>query len=1204
MESLDESGEIISQRVLPLCGILLAALAILLSGDGMLGETYKISSNQSNAFDVIEGMYIADSDFKFDQNIHEYKIKVESCCDHLEMLFRVKPWMKVGRVTKSGDVVQNQGSGGSEGSTSLVDKLSKLWGTLFGKKANHEGDERTSVRDTGANAPAEDETAESVKDNDVVVDETNDLDEVEVRIAINGIQIDPGDEGYAMMPIRCGITSKFSIEITSIREHQPSQTAQYLLAVEVPGGEKNYLEALEITRSDGMPAQIYPALSKAYRSYTVTGRHLKGETFKFYAECRYGLPSIDDLTTPDNVVNVELKEENVNRYVKIRCGEVHKQESDEIVEETTYTVTFATYAGEGIPPPVRVMPLFDSTKCQIMEDMSDGNGLIVCSELTHRFSPLVVETDPNYTYLIPTSYVVDGYVKEVHEYDKEFIRVRPGVVTPVFDMSEGIVIHGISDDEFKTFVVTSRTAVKPIAEMQHSIVAALIVVAYWASVMTTLLPHIVRVQFGVIFETVPVTGEPLLYLAQVICAGADEKTSKICSRFIMLPSKRYNTESPVQMLFHFYVSLAILLLLLLIALAIRKETTDGIGSHSLKRYIPVYEITRLFAFPWMLLSVMTATGPFMTTIDEPILEIEVVQKPIQDNVMTKLLVSMTEFLRLYCAIPLAILVLIAMKRYIGNIVTRLVLTWRNIKDGHYFWVKNTDFFDHQFQHKYSYYEGSDTDQVVSDMKAYQENKTEGFWINRNSYLLSTQLCNTYVVSAHSYTNGRMTTKMFPMFNRRFCVLTAEIKELDLYETHMPLEAKSSPVSRTDYDILNETGASLELNIPEVVDVYPWDGPTSNNAPSAAQSRNISVSKKRTSPPKYRNVPPYDGLTGDTPLWVQLDYIMRIDSRFWNKVIAAVDSRHITYYITYNLVKNTARFSQDIVFNGVLKMRTIVQSKVNQLQADDGGSIGIFHRNMRLPLIVEAVAALKVFDGLCAAAGLLSGTKVASLLTAIQIALHGAAATAFLAARPYVSRADNHFSFVCMLLGVSFATLSTFEHPNSKWILAQNIILGIVIAYAIFSTLAFVIDTIAIFWFDQETDVPYSNVQVVVKDANAKVVDIIKADCRKPIDVALVTISDEQVTLLRSHEASRTPTIAVSLEHVEYSSWYVPYITIAYLSNASDADAINQSQANRRFLRAHLSSRFSPRIAQSLARKIVNHVDDNQQYRCFCFYVAV
>lgn len=84
--------------------------------------------------------------------------------------------------------------------------------------------------------------------------------------------------------------------------------------------------------------------------------------------------------------------------------------------------------------------------------------------------------------------------------------------------------------------------------------------------------------------------------------------------------------------------------------------------------------------------------------------------------------------------------------------------------------------------------------------------------------------------------------------------------------------------------------------------------------------------------------------------------------------------------------------------------------------------------------------------------------------------------------------------------------------------------------------------------------------MVVKDANTKVVDIIQAHCRKPIDVAMVTIEKDHVTLLRTHEASRTPTIAVFLEHIDYSSWHVPYITIAFLSNASDAIAINQRYA--------------------------------------------
>ncbi|CDR94570.1 hypothetical protein, conserved [Babesia bigemina] len=533
---------------------MLPVLATLAAANDVLDEAYAVSLNASNAFGAIEGMYIADSDFKFDQNVHEYKVKVDSCCDYIELLFRVNSWTRARYATEKSDVAQNERSGGSEGATSLIDRIGASVWALFGKQTSHEGDEGMSVPQVDENASKEEDVAPPVKDMGAVVGGTDDLDEVEVRIAINGQQIDPADDGYVMIPIRCGTTSNFSVEVTSLREYQPAQTAHYFLAVEVPGGGKNYLEALEITRSDGAQARVYPALSKAYRSYTVTGSHLQGDQFTIYAECRYGLPSIDGQEAASNVATIELKDEHVNRYVKITCGEVHKDEGDEVVEETVHTVTFATFAGEGVPPPITILPLFDSKKCEAMADTPDGNGLIVCADSTHRFSPLIVETDPNYTYVIPTSYVVDGYVKEVHEHDEEFIRVRTGVVTPVFDMSEGIVIHGMSDHEFKTFVVTSRAAGKRATDMQQTIVAALIVVAYWASILTTVLPHIVRVQFGVIFETVPVTGEPLLYLAQVICAGADEKTSKICSRFIMLPSKRYSTKSPLQMLFQFYVS--------------------------------------------------------------------------------------------------------------------------------------------------------------------------------------------------------------------------------------------------------------------------------------------------------------------------------------------------------------------------------------------------------------------------------------------------------------------------------------------------------------------------------------------------------------------------------------------------------------------------------------------------------------------------
>ncbi|GIX62643.1 ABC transporter [Babesia caballi] len=110
--------------------------------------------------------------------------------------------------------------------------------------------------------------------------------------------------------------------------------------------------------------------------------------------------------------------------------------------------------------------------------------------------------------------------------------------------------------------------------------------------------------------------------------------------------------------------------------------------------------------------------------------------------------------------------------------------------------------------------------------------------------------------------------------------------------------------------------------------------------------------------------------------------------------------------------------------------------------------------------------------------------------------------------------------------------------------------------------------------------PRANVRVIVKDANLQVVDVIEGYCRKPVDVAMVTFNDEgQVTLLRSDEAWRQATISVSLEHLDPSSWHVPFITIVYLSQAADAVAISQRWAtiSARQLRAQPSQQEVPQV---------------------------
>lgn len=57
------------------------------------------------------------------------------------------------------------------------------------------------------------------------------------------------------------------------------------------------------------------------------------------------------------------------------------------------------------------------------------------------------------------------------------------------------------------------------------------------------------------FDHVPKIGEPMMYLVQIICAYADERISKVCEHFTMLPNVSNNEIDYIQLSAKFYVSL-------------------------------------------------------------------------------------------------------------------------------------------------------------------------------------------------------------------------------------------------------------------------------------------------------------------------------------------------------------------------------------------------------------------------------------------------------------------------------------------------------------------------------------------------------------------------------------------------------------------------------------------------------------------------
>ncbi|GFE54261.1 peptidylprolyl isomerase, putative [Babesia ovis] len=339
--------------------------------------------------DIIEGIYITDVKFHFDHNVHKYEVNTEKCMDKIELLVEIPSW-------KNGDIEGQYEFHGNIDADSV------------GKMPYKSEDDSTGMLPYGTDNLSDGEKRNAnigMKYRDVEGNmKRGCLKEVEVKI--NGQVLDPQEEGYVNMPLHCGHRHEFSIDIMLGKENK----TRYVIVIEVPNdGEENTIEILEISRADRI-VMINPMISRVYRRYTVCGNYLPGDIVTIYAECRYGIPSING--DEANTVTLQIDDTILLSNLEITCNKF--VEGNRAVNKTLYILKFPTELANYIPPP-RLMLVTESKPCQLS---GEGNteSVIICPASAKRFGPLLVETDPKYLYLIHRSYVVDDYIEEIHYY--------------------------------------------------------------------------------------------------------------------------------------------------------------------------------------------------------------------------------------------------------------------------------------------------------------------------------------------------------------------------------------------------------------------------------------------------------------------------------------------------------------------------------------------------------------------------------------------------------------------------------------------------------------------------------------------------------------------------------------------------------------------------------------------------------------------
>lgn len=199
--------------------------------------------------------------------------------------------------------------------------------------------------------------------------------------------------------------------------------------------------------------------------------------------------------------------------------------------------------------------------------------------------------------------------------------------------------------------------------------------------------------------------------------------------------------------------------------------------------------------------------------------------------------------------------------------------------------------------------------------------------------------------------------------------------------------------------------------------------------------------------------------------------------------------------------------------------------------------------------------------------------------------------------------DNIFSFVCMVVGLYYRM---YHYPNcesGQICDTLSLLILLISVYSAVFSLLFLLDILAVILLPHTKPNEGTNVRIVLKDKDARVVDVMYGKCHSPVNVIRVDFRDD-TAILEAGGTSKLPTISVGMEHIKEASFYLPYISISYMSDVNDVFVINRSQATKKFLRRYFYGRFSKKVATSLASNMIEYVESKVELSCFCFEIPI
>ncbi|KAK1443305.1 hypothetical protein BgAZ_201810 [Babesia gibsoni] len=730
-------------------------------------------------------------------------------------------------------------------------------------------------------------------------------DETPIRVAIfiNGNKVDNNDGGYTKLTLYCGMTNDLEIDVTLEGEDHEVVNTCYIIHIDVPyKGGINTIEVLEVTKSDGTSVYIKPTLSMAYTTHTALIGTEDNPKFNVYVECKEGLPTIGDVS-PGNSATLTVKPKSLRTELLIKCGEI-KDDSDEVIlRETVYTVMLERSSDKDVPDPRSVISLMDDTKYTSLTKYATGRS---------EYSPLIVETDPDYVYVMPVKYVVDGNVKEIHSYNEDYVTIKNENLTPVVNTTEDITIYGIKGNQVRKFVLPGLP--QCLSGKAYGIVISILIInAYVITLVTTLLPQIIKAYKGILFDRIPVLSEPLMYLVQNICSYGDNSTKKLCQGIVMLPNMGDNGIHVVESLTRFYIQGAVLLVVVTL-LAVSKQSSQELSTYESERthrYIPIQNLINIFAFPWSFLTACSILKPFIGASQPPNIEVYFISahKVKGSTPMSNL--GWSDVMYFYLTIPMAIFGLIALRRLYHNILMMMGTLRNSMNEKELLWVAEQDEdLDHSLN--YSYYDEQEPELVDSLIQALYKNNNSGYWSYRRCHVISTQFSNT----------------------RKFAILVASIKEVDLRETFRTYEYESQYMFYEDYDELEHSDSSMDQKLPETIRVSQGMDITKPKAVVRLVPRNYAEVKIENASGGGIKRKLHSRLTSGFYLPLQIDYIKRVDPRFWENVVAKVTTKCITYYLTYRTMKLVHSLEDKQDFISLSEDPTFIQATVKQLYVSE------------------------------------------------------------------------------------------------------------------------------------------------------------------------------------------------------------------------------------------------------------------------------